>query len=106
MECEICGSDTVRVRFGNQSLCMACYNAMMAEELGMDLAKLPNIFAVDDVNGLRHIFEVERQIIGTMILLTARERWEYGYEIAVDGKLDTEQHELFDRLKEKTTRYL
>ena len=38
----------------------------------------------------------------TAILLTARERWEHGYEFAVAGELIADQHALFDQLKAKT----
>ncbi|PIC63516.1 hypothetical protein CSV79_11600 [Sporosarcina sp. P13] len=79
---------------------------MMAEELGLELPQLPKTFVADDVNGVKHIFEVERQITGTAILLTAHERWEQGYEFAVDGELDDDQHKLFKQLIEKTTRGL
>ena len=102
MACSICGSDSVRVQFDGQPLCMDCYNAAMAAEFGVDLPKLPITFSVDDINGVQRIFEVERQITGTVILLTARERWEHSYEFAVDGELIADQHALFDQLKDKT----
>ena len=106
MKCEICNTSTVRVRFGHQSLCMDCYNTMIATELGIELPQLPKTFVVDDANGVKRIFEVERQIMRTAILLTARERWEQGYEFAVDGKPNDDQHILFEQLIEKTTRGL
>ncbi|WP_339251745.1 hypothetical protein NSQ43_15790 [Sporosarcina sp. FSL W8-0480] len=106
MGCTICGISPVRVQFDGKPLCMDCYNAWMAEEFGVDLPKLPKTFSVDDENGVQRIFEVERQITGTAILLTARERWEHGYEFAVDGELIADQHALFDQLKEKTERGL
>ena len=106
MKCEICSIDKVRVRFGNQSLCMDCYNTMMATKLGIELPELSKTFIADDANGVKRIFEVERQITGTAILLTARERWELGYEFAVYGELDIDQHNLFKQLIEKTTRGL
>lgn len=62
---------------------------MMAEEFRVDLPELPKTFSMTDANGLQRIFEVERQIMATAILLIARERWEHGYEFAVDGELDT-----------------
>lgn len=102
MGCLFCGSDTVRVILDKQSFCLDCYNAMIAADLEIELPELPHTFAEDDVNGVRRIFEVERQITGTAILLTARERWKYGYEFAVDGELDANQQELFNRLMEKT----
>ncbi|WP_158232320.1 hypothetical protein [Sporosarcina sp. P1] len=40
MKCEICSTDTVRVRLGNQSLCMDCHNTVMAAELGIELTGL------------------------------------------------------------------
>ncbi|WP_317645416.1 hypothetical protein [Sporosarcina sp. GW1-11] len=85
---------------------MDCYNTVMAEELGIELPQLPKTFVADDANGVKRIFEVEQQITGTAILLTARERWEQGYEFAVDGEPDTNQHKLFKQLREKTTRGL
>ncbi|PIC83083.1 hypothetical protein CSV73_08850 [Sporosarcina sp. P1] len=39
-------------------------------------------------------------------MLAARDRWEQGYEFAVDRKLDVDQHNLFKQLIEKTTRGL
>ena len=39
--------------------------------------------------------------MGTSILQSARERWEQGYVFALDGELDTDQHTLFEQLKEK-----
>lgn len=84
MTCEICGIDTIRVRFGNQSLCIDCYNTVMAAELGIELPELSKTFVANDANGVKRIFEVERQITGTAILLTAGERWKHGYEFAVD----------------------
>lgn len=106
MKCEICSAGTVRVRLDNQSLCMDCYNILMAEELTIDLPELPKTFVADDVNGVKRIFEVEPQTMHTAILLTARERWEHGYEFAVDGELEVDQLKLFEQLKEKTTRGL
>ncbi|MDW0116248.1 hypothetical protein QTL97_04830 [Sporosarcina thermotolerans] len=106
MECTICGIAPVRVQFDGQPFCMDCYNAAMAEEFGVDLPKLPTTFSVDDENGIHRIFEVERRIMGTGILLTARERWEHCYEFAVDGELVADQHTLFNQLKEKTKRGL
>ncbi|GEN81830.1 hypothetical protein SLU01_01420 [Sporosarcina luteola] len=106
MECTICGNTPVRVQFDGQPLCIDCYNAMMAEEFGVDLPKLPKTFSVDDVNGVQRIFEVERRVMATAIVLTARERWEHGYEFEVDGELVADQHTLFDQLKEKTKRGL
>ncbi|WP_432356989.1 DUF7713 domain-containing protein [Sporosarcina sp. UB5] len=96
----------MRVQFSWQSLCMECCNAAMAEEFGVDLPKLPKTFSADDENGVQRIFEVERRVLGTAILLTARERWEHGYEFAVDGELVADQLTLFDQLKEKTKRGL
>ena len=78
----------------------------MVEEFGVNLPKLPKTSSVDDVNGVQHIFEVERRILGTAIVLTPRERWQHGYEFAVDGELVANQHILFDQLKEKTKRGL
>ncbi|PIC90900.1 hypothetical protein CSV71_02260 [Sporosarcina sp. P21c] len=106
MKCEICSTDTVRVRFENQSLCMDGYNTVMATKLGIELPELSKTFDANDVDGVKRIIEVERQITGTAILLTARERWEQGYEFAVDGELDVDQHNLFKQLIEKTTRGL
>jgi len=79
---------------------------MMATKLGIELPELSKTFIADDANGVKRIFEVERQITGTAILLTARERWELGYEFAVYGELDIDQHNLFKQLIEKTTRGL
>ena len=104
MKCEICSTVTVRVRFGNQSLCMDCYNALMAAEFGIELPELSKTFVANDANGVKRIFEVKRQLTGAAILLTARERWEHGYEFAVDGELDVDQHKLFEQLRGKTTR--
>ncbi|ARD48864.1 hypothetical protein [Sporosarcina sp. P33] len=106
MKCEQCSTDKVHVQFGNQPLCMDCYNSMMAAELGIELPELPITFIADDANGVMRIFEVERMIMGTTILLTAHERREQGYEFAVDGQLDDDQHKLFKQLIEKTTRGL
>ncbi|MHC8514282.1 DUF7686 domain-containing protein [Sporosarcina sp. ITBMC105] len=102
MKCTICGNSPSCVQFNGQPFCMDCYNAMMAKEFGVDLPTLPKTFSMDDVNGVQRIFEVERQVMSTAIVLTARERWEHGYEFAVDGELQADQHALFDRLKEKT----
>ncbi|WP_301107721.1 hypothetical protein [Sporosarcina sp.] len=106
MKCTICGIDAVHVQYDGQPLCMDCYNAIMAEKLDVDLPELPNTFSVADTNDTQRIFEVERLLMGTAILLTARERWEHGYEFAVDGELDADQHILFDKLKAKTKRGL
>ncbi|PIC77115.1 hypothetical protein CSV74_07535 [Sporosarcina sp. P19] len=79
---------------------------MMATKLGIELPQLPKTFVVDDANGVKRIFEVERQIMGTVILLTAHEQWEQRYEFAVDGKPNDDQHKLFEQLIEKITRGL
>ncbi|WP_252502034.1 hypothetical protein [Sporosarcina sp. Marseille-Q4943] len=78
---------------------MDCNNTVMAEEFGVDLPKLPKTFSADDINGVQRIFEVERRVTGTIILLTARERWEHGNEFAMDGELLANHHSLFDQLK-------
>ncbi|GKV65901.1 MULTISPECIES: hypothetical protein [unclassified Sporosarcina] len=104
MQCTICGIGSVHVQYDRQPLCKDCYNAIMSEKLGVDLPELPETFSAADANGIQRIFEVERLIMGTAILLTARERWDHGYEFAVDGELDADQHTLFDQLQEKTKR--
>lgn len=65
-------TDTVRMQFGNQSPCMDCYNRVMAAELSIELPKLSKMFVANDVNEVKRICEVERQITRTAILLTAR----------------------------------
>ena len=85
---------------------MDCYNTLMAEELDIDLPELPKNFVAYDMHGVKRIFEVERQIMHTAILLTASERWEHGYEFVVDGELEVNQLKLFEQLIEKTTRGL
>lgn len=46
MEWTIYGIGPARVQLDGHPLCMACYNATMAEEFGVDLPKLPKTFSV------------------------------------------------------------
>lgn len=102
MKCMICNSRSVRVQLNNQPLCMDCYNALMAKEFDVDLPALPKTFSATDSHGVKHMFDIERHITGTAILLTATEQRTHGYEFSVDGPLDADQNLLFKQLKEKT----
>ena len=104
--CEHCESNEAKVRLKMEEsylfLCANCFNALMAEELDIDVEQLIESFSLKDYQGISRIFYVERLIHATGIYLEARENKELGYKFAVHGELNCNQQLLLNKLIEKT----
>ncbi|MCQ6282690.1 hypothetical protein [Bacillus sp. EB600] len=104
-KCEHCESNEAKVHFKIEAtsmhLCTNCYNALMSEELEVDLVRLVDNFSLKDYQGISRTFHVERRLHPMGIFLEASENIEFGYKFAVHGELNCNQPELQSKLIEK-----
>jgi hypothetical protein len=118
-KCEDCGKTLQpygwvslgSVENGYRDLCMACYNATMAEYSGVDFEHLDfEPIRLTDVNGVGHDFHFNIRLLGDVVALDAHEMKggePGGYEFRVISKdPEGEPLELFGRLLQKMQRAL
>ncbi|MBT2689236.1 hypothetical protein J7I93_13670 [Bacillus sp. ISL-47] len=87
-----------------ERLCGDCFNDMVSAEMGVMLEAMPEEIAVNDYSGTRRNFTVQRRLYPNGIFLEAVADIEYGYQFAVDGELECNQSELFQKLIDKVKR--
>lgn len=86
--------------------CYRCFNDETADELGVDFdnTAMPP-FAVTDVDGVRHRFEIRSMLVPTGHAMSAREVGKPGakggYRFEILGDLEADAHDLFTRLRER-----
>jgi hypothetical protein len=108
--CEKCKVNEVKVHFdtgmSSLTLCIGCYNEMMAEGLDIEMEQLPKSFSVKDFNGTNRTFHVEVRILPNGVFIDAAEDIDFGYKFAIHGELECDQRELFTQLVQKVSKAL
>jgi hypothetical protein len=92
---------------GTRFLCESCYNAVIAEYLGLDFEHVD--FApvtLQDARGQSHTFEFRTRIFGEQLRLTAIENIENGYEFSIIADVEQDLFVSFQRLFERLRREL
>lgn len=86
--------------------CYRCFNDETADRLGVDFdnTAIPP-FALTDVDGVRHRFEIRSMLVPTGHAMYAREiarpGANGGYRFEILGDLEADAHDLFTRLRER-----
>ncbi|MGP4060991.1 DUF7713 domain-containing protein [Halobacillus sp. H74] len=83
------------------SLCLDCYNAILAEELGVELLDQVKEVTFRDHAGVLRYFSIVQRVDPAGLFIEAEEKNGYGYTFAIHGELDEDQVALFERLMEK-----
>jgi hypothetical protein len=90
---------------GTGELCLACFNAEMAQQLGVDFDDTPMAPVVlADHDGVPHTFEIRSRLAPTGHVMEATEilrREREGYRFAVLGDFEANAWGLFQRLYQK-----
>ncbi|MDS9472198.1 hypothetical protein [Sporosarcina pasteurii] len=103
-QCEWCGTGEAKIHLTGETssnVCNHCYNALMSEELGIEVEQLMESFTMKDDEGNLRTFHVEMRIQPIGICLEAKENKGLGYQFAIHGELDDSQSDLLKRLIEK-----
>ncbi len=86
--------------------CYRCFNDETADRLGVDFdnTAIPP-FAITDVDGVQHRFEIRSMLVPTGHAMYAREVGKRGakggYRFEILGDLEADAHDLFTRLRER-----
>lgn len=112
--CEQCGERAPSVHYGSgtgqQELCLRCYNAMVADQYGLDFDHADfEPIAMRDASGKEHTFQFEMFHYASGVSLKGfevREGERGGYLFEVAGEPECEPMELFSRLFQKMQRGL
>ena len=109
-ECHRCGSVEANIHFGSETekelLCIGCYNAMMSEELGVNVESYPEGVSIRGGDGLVRQFSIKKQLNPGGVSMEAVELKSSGYQFAVHGELACNQGQLFLQLIDKAERAL
>lgn len=103
-KCEWCGTGEAKIHITGETsgnICHHCSNALMSEELGIEVEQLIESFTIEDGEGNKRTFHVEMRIHPIGICLEAKENKDLGYLFAVHGELHDSQSDLLKRLIEK-----
>ena len=97
-ECQLCGRDNAYIHFGEERICLACYNGKMAKELGVEAESYPEGVAIRDGRGAVHHFRLRKRLDPIGIFMEAEELESAGYQFKVQGDLYGDQGELLLQL--------
>ena len=101
----LCAHDSISIaRVGDR--CCRCFNDETADQLGVDFdnTAMPP-FAITDVDGVQHRFEIRSMLVPTGHAMYAREVGKLGakggYRFEILGDLEADAHDLFTRLRDR-----
>ena len=104
MECQVCMREESYIHFGEERLCLACYNLKMTDLLGVEADPYPEAMIVQNVLGESHHFRLRKRLDPIGIILEAEEQVAGGYRFQMIGDLYSDQQELLVELMSKAER--
>ncbi|ANU17888.1 hypothetical protein BBI11_12975 [Planococcus maritimus] len=99
--CQVCTQSESYVRFGEEYLCLDCYNEVMAKHLGVSATNYPEGVMIKDGQGGAHQFRLRKRLDPIGIIMDAEEEHDGGYQFREYGELHEDQGELLLRLLDK-----
>lgn len=72
-KCQDCQQNEVFVRFGEETLCLNCYNGRMAKQFGVAATSYPEGVAIRDGLGETHHFQLRKRLDLINIFMEAEE---------------------------------
>ena len=109
-KCERCGKASygmTAITYGDddqETICTDCFNEEMAEYYGIeDFKDFIKTYSAVDSDGVPHVFDINKRIMGTGVFWEAVEvnEGEYnGYQFEVQADMDGDQHEAVQKLYE------
>lgn len=99
--CQVCKQNESYIRFGEDHLCLNCYNEMMGKQLGVQATSYPEGVAIKDGQGNVHQFRLKKRLDPIGIIMDAEEERTGGYQFREYGELHENQGELLLRLLAK-----
>lgn len=103
-KCQECQRGEVYVHFGEEELCLKCYNGRMEELFGVAATSYPEGVTIRDGEGEIHHFHIRKRMDPLGIFMEAEEMSEGGYDFKLQGDLYADQGELFLQLIAKAER--
>ncbi|RNF39616.1 DUF7713 domain-containing protein [Planococcus salinus] len=103
-KCQECQKNEVYIHFGEDRLCLDCFNEIMANELGVEAESYPEGVTLRDGKGEVHHFRLRKRLDPMGIVMEAEEQASGGYHFQVFGDLHGDQGELFLQLISKAER--
>ena len=103
-KCQDCKRNEVYIHFGEEKLCLDCYNGRMAKQLGVAATSYPEGVAIRDGLGEVHHYRLRKRLDPIGIFMEAEEQRSGGYDFKVSGDLYGDQGELLLRLIAKAER--
>lgn len=103
-KCQECQHRDVYIHFGEEKLCLDCYNVRMEKQFGVAATSYPEGVTLRDGNGEVHHFLLKKRLDPLGIFMEAKEMREGGYEFNVQDDLYSDQGELLLRLIAKAER--
>lgn len=97
-ECQLCGRDDAYIHFGEERICLACYNGKMTKELDVEAESYPEGVTIRDGRGEVHHFRLRKRLDPIGIFMEAEELGSAGYQFKVQGDLYGDQGELLLQL--------
>ncbi|WP_088007069.1 DUF7686 domain-containing protein [Indiicoccus explosivorum] len=102
--CQVCESEEPYIHFGEEHLCLNCFNGKMTEELGVEAESYPEEVVLRDGEGKSHRFRLRKRLDPIGIIMEAEELTAGGYQFTLHGELGADQGELLLQLIAKTER--
>ncbi|WP_052131495.1 DUF7686 domain-containing protein [Planococcus sp. CAU13] len=103
-KCKECQQDDVYIHFGEEKLCLACYNVRMEKQFGVAATSYPEGVVIRDGKGEVRHFLLRKRMDLLGIFMEAKEMTEGGYEFNIQDDLYSDQGELLLRLIAKAER--
>ncbi|ANU10137.1 hypothetical protein A1A1_12227 [Planococcus antarcticus DSM 14505] len=103
-KCQDCLQNEVFVHFGEEKLCLNCYNGRMAKRFGVVATSYPEGVAIRDGLGEVHHFQLRKRLDPIGIFMEAEELKSAGHDFKVQGDLYCDQGELLLQLIAKAER--
>lgn len=103
-KCQECQKNDVYVHYGEEKLCLDCYNVRMEEQFGVAATSYPEGVMIRDGDGEVHQFLLRKRLDPLGIFMEANEMKEGGYKFNIQGDLYSDQGELLLELIAKAER--
>lgn len=102
--CQDCQQNEVLVHFGEEKLCLDCYNGRMEKLFGVAATSYPEGVAIRDGLGKVRHFQLRKRLDPIGIFMEAEERKSGGYHFKLQGDLYCDQGKLLLELIAKAER--
>ena len=103
-KCQDCQQNEVFVHFGEETLCLDCYNGRMEKRFGGAATSYPEGVAIRDGHGEVHHFQLRKRLDPIGIFMEAEELKSGGYHFKLQGDLYCDQGRLLLDLIAKAER--